>query len=432
MKFPGRRKTKHYFPVTERSRDSLDENIIQGKNVYIVGIDQLLVDIELKVTDEFLEKNNFPKSQSFIIDDEKAEEIYNFFKENNQIIGEYPGGAIGNTLHNYSILGSGSAVALGAINKIIQVGDYAYKYLSNTSSLVNLSYLQPSDKSMGRALCFITEDGERTFAISRGCMDDLSPEYVPEDIIQNASALLVSAYTFRDENSPIHQATLKASKIAKEARVPVVMSLGTSQIVKEKRASINEFIKEYVTVLAMNHQEALELTHIEDPLLSLEQTLELADLCLITVGDKGLYLGGYSDQSVARETKDPLHTKAIVEYNKFEYSRSMRKEDCQNPLKIYTHINPFMGGPVKITNTNGAGDAALAAILHDISASDYHRNMIPNSPKNNEQYLTYSSLSQISKYANRVSFEVLIQNSPRLLKGLPEREDSLEDAYWSQ
>ena len=28
------------------------------------------------------------------------------------------------------------------------------------------------------------------------------------------------------------------------------------------------------------------------------------------------------------------------------------------------------------------------------------------------------------------SFEVLNQNSPRLSKGLPEREDSLEDGYW--
>lgn len=432
MKFPGRRKTKHYFPVTERTRNSLDSELAIGRDVYIVGVDQLLVDIECSVTDEFLQQNDFPKGQSFLISDDLAETIYSDFKSKEMIKGEYPGGAIGNTLHNYCVLGEGSAVALGAINKHIQVGDYAYKYLSNTSSLVNLSYLQPSDKSMGRALCFITEDGERTFAISRGCMDDLSPSFVPEHLVTNASALLISAYTFRNESSPIQKATIKAAKLAIENKVPVVLSLGTSQIVLDRKDAIKDFIKEYVTVLAMNHDEAIALTGIEDPLLSLESTLDSVDLALLTDGDKGLYLGGYSDEEFARETKEPLHTKSLVEYNKFEYSRSMRKADCQKPFKIYTHINPFMGGPVKITNTNGAGDAALAAILHDISASDYHRNMVPNSPKNNAYYLTYSSLSQISKYANRVSFEVLIQNSPRLIKGLPEREDNLEDAYWSQ
>ena len=108
-----------------------------------------------------------------------------------------------------------------------------------------------------------------------------------------------------------------------------------------------------------------------------------------------------------------------------------RKSACAEPVKIYTHVNPFKGGPVAIKNTNGAGDAALSALLHDITANQYHKDMIPNSPKHDDSYLTYSSISQISKYANRVSFEVLIQSSPRLLKGLPEKEDSLEEAHWS-
>ncbi len=51
----------------------------------------------------------------------------------------------------------------------------------------------------------------------------------------------------------------------------------------------------------------------------------------------------------------------------------MRHKDCQNPLRIYSHIAPYMGGPEKIMNTNGAGDGALAALLHDITANAYHR-----------------------------------------------------------
>ena len=91
-----------------------------------------------------------------------------------------------------------------------------------------------------------------------------------------------------------------------------------------------------------------------------------------------------------------------------------------------------MGGPESIKNTNGAGDAALAAILHDLSANVYHKNTVSNSSKHQQPALTYSSLSQMSKYANRASYEVLVQHSPRLSRGLPEREDSLDQAYWAQ
>jgi inosine kinase len=91
-----------------------------------------------------------------------------------------------------------------------------------------------------------------------------------------------------------------------------------------------------------------------------------------------------------------------------------------------------MGGPARIRNTNGAGDGALAAILHDIAANRYHRSNVPNSAKHIRDFLTYSSLSQLCKYANRVSYEVLAQDCPRLTRGLPEREDSLEEAYWAR
>ena len=65
-----------------------------------------------------------------------------------------------------------------------------------------------------------------------------------------------------------------------------------------------------------------------------------------------------------------------------------------------------------------------------MGARKYHQTKVPNSPKNLIHSLTYSSLSQISKYANRVSFEILAQNSPRLMRALPEKEDNLQAAYW--
>ena len=416
--------------MTESGRIPFDPDFSERSSVYVVGVDQLIVDIEANVTFEFLEKYKIQKGESVVLDDRIVEEIYQELKKDKSIIGEYAGGAIGNTLHNYSVLSDSRSVALGAISKNISVGDYAFKYICTTNSFVDFSYLKPVDGPMGRALCLLTPDRERSFLIGKGIMNELSPDYIPEDLIKGAAALLVSAYSLRDENSSMFKANVAACSYAKKNNVPVILSLGTSSLISAKKEFFLNFISEYVSICAMNEEEAHALVDESDPLLACQKVLDFTDMVLLTVGPRGLYIAAYSDEEYKRETKDMIHSKSIGEYNKYEYSRAILKKDCKNPIKIYTHINPYMGGPGVIKNTNGAGDAALSAVLHDIASNTYHRQVTPNSPKHNTRYLTYSSIHQVSKYCNRASFEVLKQNSPRLIKGLPNREESLEDAYW--
>lgn len=432
MKFPGRRKSKHYFPVSSESRISLDWDFSTPNELYIVGIDQLIVDVEAEVEDHVLERAGLIKGESVVLPDQTMEELTQYLRAENKILGVYAGGSIGNTLHNYSVLTDDRSVALGTISKDIQVGDDAFKYICTTNSHVDFSHLRPVAGPMARALCLITPDRERTFAIAKGIMNELTPDSIPTDVVQNSAALMISTYLLRDESAPMFAATIKAVKDAKAANVPVILSMGTSGIVRERQEFLRNFLRDYVTVAAMNEVEASALTSEHDPLLNCEKLLDFVDMALLTVGPRGLYIAGFCDQSALRETKDMIHSKSIGEYNKFEYSRAMRKSDCRQAEKIYTHINPYMGGPGKVISTNGAGDAALAALLHDMAANQYHRRLIPKSPKHSNEFLTYSSFHQVAKYANRVSFEVLRQNSPRLGRGLPEREDSLEEAYWAR
>ncbi len=65
MKFPGRRDKKHYFPVTEKGRQSIVEPAQLTKKIHIVGIDQLLVDIEIEVEEGFLANGTFLKVNHF-------------------------------------------------------------------------------------------------------------------------------------------------------------------------------------------------------------------------------------------------------------------------------------------------------------------------------------------------------------------------------
>ncbi|UQY45250.1 inosine/guanosine kinase [Erwinia sp. PK3-005] len=434
MKFPGQRKSKHYFPVN--ARDPLLQPVQPESETgtsWVVGIDQTLVDIEAKVDNAFVARYGLSVGHSLVIEDEVADALYAELMRENLITHQFAGGTIGNTMHNYSVLADDRSVLLGVMCNNVQIGGYAYRYLCNTSSRTDLNYLQGVDGAIGRCFTLISDNGERTFAISPGMMNQLRPESIPEEVIAGASALVLTSYLVRCKaGEPMPEATMQAVAWAKQYNVPVVLTLGTKHVIAENPQFWRDFLCEHVSILAMNEEEGLELTGQADPLLAADKALEWVDLVLCTAGPNGLYMAGYTEESAKRQTNLPLLPGAIAEFNQYEFSRAMRYQDCQQPLRIYSHIAPYMGGPEKIMNTNGAGDGALAALLHDITANSYHRNNVPNSSKHVRNYLTYSSLAQVCKYANRVSYQVLNQHSPRLTRGLPEREDSLEEAYWER
>jgi inosine kinase len=434
MKFPGKRKSKHYFPVSARDpllQIAQPEQEVSGS--WIVGIDQTLVDIEANVDDDFVARYGLSSGHSLVIADDVAEALYAELTRENLITHQFAGGTIGNTLHNYSVLADDRSVLLGVMCSNVQIGSYAYRYLCNTSSRTDLNYLQGVDGAIGRCFTLIGENGERTFAISPGLMNQLKKESIPEEVIAGASALVLTSYLVRcAPGEPMPEATMEAIGFAKKHNVPVVLTLGTKYVIGDKPEFWQAFLREHVSILAMNEEEAEALTGLSDPLMASNMALDWVDLVLCTAGPNGLFMAGYTEEEGKRVTQHPLLPGAIPEFNQYEFSRAMRHQDCDQPLKIFSHIAPYMGGPEKIMNTNGAGDGALAAMLHDITANNYHRLNVPNSSKHGRNYLTYSSLAQVCKYANRVSYQVLNQHSPRLSRGLPEREDSLEESYWER
>ena len=434
MRFPGRRKHKHYFPVRDRDPLLHHAGIVGAEaKVHVVGIDQTLVDIDARVPEELLVRYALPKGASTVIASDRAAQLYDELFANKQISYEFAGGTVGNTLHNYSLLADDASILLGVMSDVIRVGTSGYRYLSNTSSRVNLDHLQPVDGPIGRCFALVTPDGERTFAISAGKMNDLRAESVPPAIFAEACALVISAYLMRaDAGEPMPEATMRAVSLAKAAGVPVVLTLGTRFIIADRPEFWRSFISENVDVLAMNEEEGEALTGLPDPLLACERALDWADLVLCTAGATGLYLAGHTEDAVKRATRYPLLPGALPEFNRYEFSRPVPRRLCDEPIKVFAHIAPYHGGPARITSANGAGDAALAALLHDMSANRYHRARVPTSAKHVRDFLTYSSMSQVCRYANRVSYEVLAQSSPRLTRGLPEREAGLdEEAYWA-
>ena len=217
MKFPGQRKSKHYFPVDRR--DPLitqNPQMTELGQAYVVGIDQTLVDIEAHVDEAFLTRYGLSKGHSVVISDDVAERVYEELKANNMVVSEFAGGTIGNTMHNYSVLADSHSILLGVMSQDIRIGSYAYRYLCNTSSRVNLDYLQPVKGPVGRCFTFITECGERSFGINAGKMDHLDVAHIPEAVIKEASALVITAYLVRGaDGTPMKEAAMAAVRYAR-------------------------------------------------------------------------------------------------------------------------------------------------------------------------------------------------------------------------
>ncbi len=415
MRFPGTRIAKHYFPVTKKATRVVDRHD-GADSWYVVGLDEIIVDVEITGPAALARELSLVPGESVQLSPEQLRELLDQVRARGIEPSYVAGGTVANSLNNYTHLCGEPAVLLGAMPSNLRVGEPAFAYVAQTPKAVSLRYLRPVDGEIGTAITFLAPDGERSFGVAPGVSSDYPADALPAHVVDNASAALTSLYLLRSPERPIYGAAMRFLELAKAAGVPVAFGLGTSSLVRERRDLVREVLAEYVTVAAMNAGEAEALTGDPDVFRSARQILEWVDVVVITEGAHGLTIGGYTDDAVKRQTREEIRSKSIAEYNRWEYSRLLRRADCERPLAIYSHIHPYRGGPDRLANTSGAGDAALAALLHDVVANSYHRATVPDSQKHagSTRFLTYSSLSRNAQYGNRVAYEVLRGRSPRL------------------
>jgi len=130
--------------------------------------------------------------------------------------------------------------------------------------------------------------------------------------------------------------------------VPTVLTLGTKHLVEEHREELLELIKNYVNVLAMNELEAEALTGLADPLLAAEAMLEYVDIVFTHSRPLMACISAVIlTTSFKRETLTRLSPVVWADFNRWEFSRPMLREACKQPIKVFSHIDPYMGGPEK-------------------------------------------------------------------------------------
>lgn len=418
MRFPGSRVAKHYFPVSEKKTHvtPLPEES-EPRRWYAVGLDEVLVDLEVHgCSYEFVTDLGLVPGESVNLAPDQMRRLLERVADSGHEWRCAAGGTVANTLANYTHLSGEPAVLLGAIEDCIRPGSPAFAFVAQTPKALSLEHLVGHAGDTGLAVTCFTPDGERSFGVAPGVSQLYAAESVPAAVVQDASIALASLYPLANAARPIAAASIRFLELARAAGVPVAFGLGTAGLVRRMRRELIEILDAFVTIASLNVHEAEALTGEADALLAARKLLEWVDVALVTEGALGLTLAGYTEASVARETRDRLCSGAIDDYNRLEFSRLVRRGDCAHPVQVFSHADPYRGGPDRLANTSGAGDAALAALLHDLAANGYHRATVPRSDKHpaSVRFLTYSSASRNAQYANRVAYEVLRNRSPRL------------------
>ena len=86
----------------------------------------------------------------------------------------------------------------------------------------------------------------------------------------------------------------------------MVLTLGTKYVIQDNPQFWRDFLREHVSIVAMNEEEAFALTGEADPLMASNMALDWVDLVLCTAGPTGLYMAGFTEEAFKRKTNHPL------------------------------------------------------------------------------------------------------------------------------
>ncbi|MGM5484781.1 MAG: adenosine kinase [Nanobdellota archaeon] len=239
----------------------------------LYGVGNPLVDLLVRVDDSFLENFGLEKGRFHLLDEEKAERIVKDLDYEARA-----GGSVANTLSVFSGLGGKSTLA-GRIGK-----DSLGKSFRKDLPPVGDSLIT-SNEPTGRAICLITPDSERTFAVYLGAATSLEKEDLDEERISSSKYLHLSGYQIDSFPETVREAI----RIAKNASVKLSLDIADPGVVERNKGIFDDVLKD-MDVLFLNDKEAKALTG-KGPESSLIELSELVDLVFVKIGEKGsLYM----------------------------------------------------------------------------------------------------------------------------------------------
>ena len=244
----------------------------------ILGIGNAIIDVFVKVDDNFLLENNLIKGSMKLIEKQEFESLKNTIK----IEKIAAGGSVANTMAGIAYLG-GHPSFIGKVNSD-EFGNIYKKSLQR----INVNFLYSEKKEnlpTGASIIFITPDSERTMCTYLGISSQLLREDINEDYIKDYQIIFLEGYLW---DKGISEEMFKyVIQLAKKNNVKIAMSLSDIFCVTRHREDFFKLLKNDLNILIGNENEINELMQKNNLLDSMNELKNIKKLIIITRSENG-------------------------------------------------------------------------------------------------------------------------------------------------
>lgn len=244
----------------------------------VIGIGNALVDVLSHATDEFLRQHGLVKGTMHLVDERRAQELY-------QAMGpgvEISGGSAANTVVGVASFG-GRAQYIGKVRND-QLGDVFAHDLRATG----VAYEMPQATSgppTGRCLILITPDAQRTMTTYLGASVGLNPDDLDGDLIARGKILYLEGYLF--DPPAAQEAFRAAARAAHAAGRQVSLTLSDPFCVDRHREAFLDLVERHVDILFANELELQALYKVDDFDAALQAVRGACQVAALTRGARG-------------------------------------------------------------------------------------------------------------------------------------------------
>lgn len=245
----------------------------------VAGIGNAIVDVLARTDEDTLRRLDVPKGAMMLIDEARAELIYDAMAQTIEI----SGGSAANTIVGCGMLGLSPAF-IGKVK-----ADALGKSFAHDIRAAGVHFpTAPANEGPATARSFIlvTPDGERTMNTYLGAAQLLSPTDVDAETIASARVTYLEGYLWDPKDAK--NAFVQAAAIAHDAKRHVALSLSDSFCVDRYRDEFLSLMREgVVDIIFANESELKSLYQTADFATALDALRADAKLAIVTRGAEG-------------------------------------------------------------------------------------------------------------------------------------------------
>ena len=244
----------------------------------ILGIGNAIVDVFVKVDDNFLSKNKLVKGSMKLIQKKEFESL----KSSIKIEKIEAGGSGANTMAGIAYLG-GNASFVGKINS----DEFGKIYRESLKKInVNFSYVEKKENlPTGASIIFITPDSERTMCTFLGASSQLSKNDINENDVREYEIIFLEGYLWDKGSS--EEMFKHIIDLARKNNIKLAMSLSDIFCVSRHREDFFYLLKNDLDILIGNENEINKLIQKENLLESIVELKKINKLIIITRSENG-------------------------------------------------------------------------------------------------------------------------------------------------